>query len=286
MAQANAVNTRMRLFTTAATVPWSSQEKTSTSGDEVSYDSLLMKKPLLLTLIAVLTSLLAFATDVLAQGDVRQFELGGQFSLLSRNRPTSQIDPFAEFLDDDDFFRWRVSKFGFGGRLTYNLTNKIAFEVEGNFFPKRKEAIGVPDGHIFQCQFGGKFGKRFKKVGFFGKVRPGFVTFSETSQFAGFQLVFERDPSHGMDAFFNEDLFRLARATYFSTDIGGVVEFYPSERIVTRFDIGDTIIRYGEYREHAAIVCPLCCPCPPQTFIRPPETRHNLQFSAGVGVRF
>lgn len=48
---------------------------------KISYDSLLMKKPLLLTLIAVLTSLLAFATDVLAQGDVRPFEVAGQFRL-------------------------------------------------------------------------------------------------------------------------------------------------------------------------------------------------------------
>ena len=36
---------------------------------------------------------------------------------------------------------------------------------------------------------------------------------------------------------------------YFSMDVGGVVEFYPSRRIVTRLDIGDTIIRYGISRD-------------------------------------
>jgi len=36
---------------------------------------------------------------------------------------------------------------------------------------------------------------------------------------------------------------------YFSMDVGGVVEFYPSRRIVTRPDIGDTIIRYGISRD-------------------------------------
>ena len=62
-------------------------------------------------------------------------------------------------------------------------------------------------------------------------------------------------------------------------DVGGVVEFYPSSRIVTRFDFGDTIIRYGEYRRESFVAS--------VPFLsRPPETKHNFQFSAGVGFRF
>ena len=68
--------------------------------------------------------------------------------------------------------------------------------------------------------------------------------------------------------------------------VGGVVEFYPSRRIVTRFDVGDTVIRYGVYREAAALVCALSFPCTTQLFERAAETRHNLQLSAGVGFRF
>ena len=64
-------------------------------------------------------------------------------------------------------------------------------------------------------------------------------------------------------------------------DVGGVVEFYPSRRVVTRFDVGDTIIRYGIYREPVGVVCTSVCP-PPDVFERPAETRHNLQFSAGL----
>jgi hypothetical protein len=246
-----------------------------------------MKKHLLFTIVAVLTSLLFSGAEVLAQEDVPRYEVGGQFSLLSRNRPTVQGEEFSQFFDDfDELFPRRVTKLGFGGRFTYNLTNKIAVEAEGNFFPERKEDFGVPHGHIIQCQFGVKTGKRFKKVGFFGKVRPGFVTFTETSHFTGFQAEFAFHPSRGVDVLLDVPQFRTGAATYFSTDIGGVVEFYPSRRIVTRVDVGDTIIRYGEYGEPAAVVCALCCPCVPQLFLRPPETKHNLQISAGIGIRF
>jgi hypothetical protein len=44
-------------------------------------------------------------------------------------------------------------------------------------------------------------------------------------------------------------------------------------------DFGDTIIRYGEY---AVPGFPVSMPI----FRRPPETRHNFQFNAGIGFRF
>ena len=244
-----------------------------------------MKQPLLF-IVAVVTSLLLSGSEVLAQADIPRFELGGQFSLLSRNRPSSQSDDFFIFDDFNNFFPGRVNRPGFGARFTYNKTKNIAFEAEGNFFPERQEVFGVPDGHIFQGQFGVKAGRRCEKVGFFGKLRPGFVTFTKSSQFSGFRGVFVRHPSRGVDVLLDEPQFRTGKATYFSTDVGGVVEFYPSRRIVTRFDIGDTIIRYGEYGEPASVVCPLCCPCVTQLFLRSAETKHNLQFSAGVGIRF
>ena len=243
-------------------------------------------KQLLFFTVAVIASLLVSSTAVFAQQDTPRFELGGQFSLLFRNRPSSQFEDFSQFDDFDEFFPRRVNKPGFGGRFTYNQTKNIAFEAEGNFFPERREVPGVPDGHIFQAQFGVKAGKRCEKVGFFGKLRPGFVTFTKSSHFTGFRSVFAFHPSRGRDVLLDEPQFRTGQATYFSTDVGGVVEFYPSRRIVTRFDIGDTIIRYGEYGEPALVVCPLCCPCVTQLFLRPAETKHNLQFSAGVAIRF
>jgi len=45
---------------------------------------------------------------------------------------------------------------------------------------------------------------------------------------------------------------------------------------MARFDLGDTIIRYGEVR------FPVIGP----SFTVPGVTRHNLQISSGIGFRF
>jgi len=247
-----------------------------------------MKQSILCGPVAVLATLL-LTGSVFAQTNVSRFEIGGQFSLLYRTKPTAQ---------DDQFVSGHVAYPGVGARFTYNLTNEIALEGEGNYFPDRDfredgsfftrpdDNRGVPSGHILQGQFGVKAGKRFKKFGLFGKLRPGFLRFSKVSQFGGFQTRLFFHPSLGRLVELPNAEFHTGKETYFSTDVGGVVEFYPSRRIVTRFDVGDTIIRYGVYREAAALVCALSFPCTTQLFERPPETRHNLQFSAGVGIRF
>src|SRR4051794_19591246 len=175
-----------------------------------------LKNPLLLTIVTILAALLFSGTEALAQEDIPRYEIGGQFSLLSRNRPTVQEEQVFQLIDDE-FFPRRLAKPGFGARFTYNMTNKIAFEAETNFFRERKEVFGVPDGHIIQCQFGVKAGKRFKKFGFFGKARPGFVTFTQTSLLTGFESEFIPDPSRGAALLFDVPQFRIGKATYFST---------------------------------------------------------------------
>jgi hypothetical protein len=245
-----------------------------------------MKQPFLCTIIAALASLLFIGSEGLAQGDAPRFEIGGQFSLLNRNNPPSQLD---------DFFPPRnVAEPGFGARFTYNVTNNIALEAEGNFFPGRYESEGgfsglaeeidVPSGHIYQGQLGVKAGKRFRKVGLFIKARPGFVGFTKVPHLIRLTPITIIHPFIGPLQFDNPE-FRIGKATYLSMDVGGVIEFYPSRRIVTRLDIGDTIIRYGIFREPTGTVCTSICP-PPLVFERPAETRHNLQFSAGIGIRF
>ena len=226
-----------------------------------------MKNASLTTIIAVLLSM---SVSAAAQEVVPQFEIGGQFSLLSRNKPTP-IFPSPTIIPDDFDHETRA---GFGGRFSYNLTDYLAVEAEGNFFPKSGDSdLSVPDGHIYQGQFGVKAGKRFSKVGIFAKVRPGFVGFSRVSQLTGTRTV----------TFLNQQFtvgdFRIGKETYFSTDVGGVLEVYLSPKIMARFDIGDTIIRYGTFRREGISLS--------QAILeRPAETRHNLQFSAGIGFRF
>lgn len=222
------------------------------------------------SIIAALTVLLFANVRAAAQDTVPRLEIGGQFSLLSRNKPTPIFNSPTIIPDDFD----HETRAGFGGRFTYNLTDYLALEAEGNFFPKSGFSdVSVPDGHIYQGQFGAKAGKRFSKVGIFAKARPGFVGFTRVSQLTGTRTI------TFLGQQFTVGDFRIGKETYFSTDVGGVLEVYLSRRLMTRFDIGDTIIRYGTFRrEGLSLSQPI--------LERPAETRHNLQFSAGVGFRF
>ena len=223
-------------------------------------------------IFAAFLTMFVLGFNVSAQtDDVPRFEVGAQFSTLQRRKPQPLFN--SPTIVPDDFER--DNRYGGGARFTYNLTEYIAVEAEGNFFPKKDEFrdLSSPGGNIIQAQFGVKIGKRFKRFGFFGKARPGFVRFSEASEMTGTRTITFNNQQ------FTVGEFRVGKATYFSTDVGGVAEFYPSRRLVARFDIGDTIIRYGAYRRESLI---LSIP-----FLeRPAETKHNLQFSAGVGFRF
>lgn len=146
---------------------------------------------------------------------------------------------------------------GFGGRFTFNLTESVAFEAEGNYFTRTQ--FSTQGGHIFQGQFGGKVGKRFDRWGLFGKARPGFVGFTRVFDFVeGAQTPAE---------------IPVETNYYPSLDVGGVVEFYISPRWMARFDVGDTMIRYREIGVDGFI-------------LQPGQTRHNLQLSSGIGFRF
>ena len=189
------------------------------------------------------------------QERTKRYEVGAQFTslfvqpteppILSVTVPREHTEP------------------GFGGRFTFNLTDNVAFEAEGNYFTR--EQFGFPfGGHVFQGQFGGKVGKRFDKWGLFGKARPGFV---------GATRVLEFVPGGQVPA-----VLPFETKFYPSVDLGGVVEFYISPRWMARFDVGDTLIRYDE------IQIPTGQPIP--FTLQRGQTRHNLQISSGIGFRF
>ena len=213
--------------------------------------------------LALALSFLFFCAHARAQEeDAPKVEVGAQFSSLSVNIPDT---PFTE------------TQAGFGGRVTYNFTDSFAVEAEGNFYPQDKARTPTTGGRAAQLQFGVKAGKRFERFGVFAKARPGFLSSSEVAVFAGTRTV----DLNGVP--FTFPLFEPRRRTRFTTDVGGVLEFYPSRKIVTRFDFGDTIIRYGSHTVTAPSV-------PDSTTIptteRPAKTEHNFQFTAGVANRF
>jgi len=166
---------------------------------------------------------------------------------------------------------------GLGGRFTYNLNKHLALEAAGYFYPRKcATCSGQVTGHVTEGLFGVKAGKRFRKWGVFGKARPGFVSFGK-----GF---FDIVPTGGGGPF--PFTFVVHRSTALALDVGAVLEFYPSKRIVVRFDGGDTILRYPSRTVHSFTTDPITSALSPFSFTSPAYTRHNFQFSAGVGFRF
>src|SRR5215468_3546334 len=159
-----------------------------------------------------------------SRSETPKVEVGVQYTLL-------------RFTDAD------VTDSGVGGRVTYNASDNFSLETEFNFFPQGRlnfATVSSLNSRRMQGLFGAKYGVRTEKFGVFGKARPGFVRFGEGSSPIG------------------------SSATEFALDLGGVFEIYPTRPVALRFDVGNTLIRFGA-----------------QNF-----TSNNLQFSSGVAFRF
>lgn len=140
-----------------------------------------------------------------AQTQVTRWELGAAGSLIPKNRFGTATDA------------------GLGGRITFNFSRTFALDSE--------ISIGVNRPGIIENQFGGrsllavsgiKAGVRRTRWGLFGKVRPGWISFSA----AGGQ--------------------QIKRRSHFAADLGGVFEIYPTGRTVLRFDAGTLLVRYDD----------------------------------------
>ena len=235
-----------------------------------------MKRKLLFSIAALGICLLLEPLNARAQStDVPKYEVAADFSLLGLNTRTTLP--------------------GLGGRFTYNINKHVALEAAGYFFPGHCLGCssGEPTGHVVEGLFGVKAGKRFQKWGVFAKARPGFMSFGHAA-FNVVPLVVMGTP-HGLISCygptFSAPCFRIEenRLTAAVLDVGGVLEFYPSRRIVVRFDGGDTITRYGQ-RSFTTLTVD---PANPTSGIpilgpgtSPAYTRHSFQFTAGVGFRF
>ena len=165
---------------------------------------------------------------------------------------------------------------GLGGRFTYNLNRTFSLEAAGYFFPKECFSCGN-NGRVIQAVGGLKAGKRFESWGIFGKARPGIVSFSDGE----FNLV-PTGPVTPTSVF----EVQRNRVTSFATDIGAVLEFYPSKRIVTRFDAGDTIIYFTRRTTNNFRFDPVTNSFFIGPVTTPARTTHSFQFIASVGFRF
>ena len=221
------------------------------------------RRALFAAVASIIVCALAHSSARAQEHDAPKVEVGAQFSSLSITPPD---------------FSGTENTLGFGARVTYNLTDHVAVEAEGNFYPASLQQTYVTGGRAEQAQFGLKVGKRFEKFGVFAKARPGFISFDKTLMVTQLPVVFGGGFTDIVNTFTNE------RKTHFSADVGGVLELYPSRRVMVRFDFGDTIIRYGEHDEAGSV---FVGPTFQSTLFKAAaETKHNFQFTGGVAYRF
>lgn len=211
-----------------------------------------------LPLLAFITCLLITSNSNAQTEDLPKREIAAEFATLNR-----------------DSFSGIRTEAGFGGRFTLNLNENVALEAAGFFFPR--SCFDCRDnGKITEAVAGIKAGKRFQKWGLFAKARPGIVRFSR-----GRFNVISAPPTP-----FDLVAFEIKPLTHFAVDVGGVVEFYHSRRIVTRFDFGDTIINSRRRTQNFLQFDPVTGQSTLFPIPVPGRTSHNFQFSASVGFRW
>jgi opacity protein-like surface antigen len=167
---------------------------------------------------------------VRGQSPSSRFEVGGQFSDI-KLIDTSGNASFSP---------------GFGGRFDWNITPRIALDTQIDFFPRSYSPSPQQGGHTLQVFAGvrGRFIQR-RRYAIYGLVRPGFtyssraITSFTATTLTGSQPGFLLTPNFG-------------GATYFTLDLGGGVEFYPSDRWILRAEIeaspyfvGNTAVNYA-----------------------------------------
>lgn len=141
------------------------------------------------------------------QQEYSRFEVSGQYSLI-------------RLLDASGNAQ---SHSGFGARFDVNLTRRLALESQIDFFPHHASPfLQQQDGHALQALFGVR-GKVLQSRHFavYGLLRPGLIHFEKAAVFSPIVPFF----------------FTTRPATYFLVNLGGGIEFYPSPRVITRFEI-------------------------------------------------
>jgi len=150
---------------------------------------------------------------------------------------------------------------GFGGYASCRFYRVFYFDGDVLYFPRSTGSSGPHDGGtILQGLFGLKGGIRRNHLGIFGKVRPGFHSYSRV-----------------VSALSGSGEFSYDRSTNFVLDLGGIVELYPNEHGTIRLEAGDTHIYFATRNINLDGV---------QESFAGGKVRHTIQFNIGYGWRF
>jgi hypothetical protein len=193
------------------------------------------------------TIILSLSVEALPQASDHRLEVGMQYTSMQ----VSVLDS---------------TESGIGGRFGVKVNRYLTAEGEFNFCPESRLGNSGFE-QKGQGLIGVKSGYSNRRIGLFGKFRPGFVQFpmlklpAGLCRVAGDTVVCSRTGRTGH---------RLA------FDLGGVAEFYPAPNYVIRVDVGDTMVRFKDDTFF--------------TFPNPTRVKdgfsHNLQVSAGFSFRF
>jgi hypothetical protein len=181
-----------------------------------------------------------------AQSIPSRLELGGQVA----STMSSQFD---------------TTDVGLGARVSFHPAGWIGTEAElngypGNFPGQRAFSRGRVEG-LFGATVGGRVGALRP----FGKLRPGFVMFRESSEPFACILIFPPPLACAL----------ASGRTLFALDVGGGVEVYATPKTFVRVDAGDLLLKYpGPVFDNTL------------TAQQNGFFSHNFRFAAGAGWRF
>lgn len=190
------------------------------------------------------------------------FALGAQLA-QGQGRPNRfEIAPVFSIYHAHKFATIRPDRFQLGGRFGWNWLPHLTLEAEYDSALRPEDLQSTFEGGYFsQGLFGVKSGLRWKSWEMFAKLRPGFVSFSDTVNFVNFAT--------GKVTF--------GRLTDPALDAGGGAEFFLSRRWLFRYDAADLILHQG-----------------PRSFVNSagqqvtfsPSTFNNFETEIAVAFRF
>jgi hypothetical protein len=203
-----------------------------------------------LLLFSILTLL---APTAHGQAEFSRTEISGQFSTIR-------------------FFNGKGLGYflGFGGRYDFNLNRRLALEAQVDFFPEDTTAIFQYRGGKTVNVVTGVRAKAYQSRNFavYGLIRPGLLVFSSVPQFS----TGPPGASPGV---------KRGAAAEFVLNLGGGVEYYPTPRLITRFEISGNPTRIAN-SEQVVKVCP---PCQQKILPLPGSIVDTWRMSFGVGYR-
>jgi hypothetical protein len=157
-----------------------------------------------------------------------------------------------------------------------NFGRHFALDGAASWFPNSTRGQSAATGF-----FGAKAGMRTQRFGFFGKARPGFMTFDNALRGATFILT---PAPGGLGSVTTISSFRFGRLTQRALDLGGVAEYYPARHWAFRWDLGDMLL--FEDKGPTFTFIGVGTPSQPPIIERSPGITQHFQFSTGIHYRF